>query len=702
MHTSLPGDPSVPAYVLDAGRLAAVRQSGLLDCGAEEEFDRFTRMAANLVQAPIARLSIVDDTGQHFKSTVGPLPPCGRATPLSHAICKHVVGDRAPLCIPDTTDDPRVASNGAVTEHGTGAYCGQPVHSPDGHVLGVLCVADGSAHAWSQRDLEILADLALAIETELSLRAALDAAQHAEAGLAHERALLAEAQALARVGSWEWDPHGGEDRWSAQMYAIFGRTPAHGPPSIGEFVAYVHADDRERVADAYAQLVGDQTAFELECRIVGGDGRQRTVHAHTRQDPACPGRYIGTVQDVTRQRRADRERLELLQASARAESANRAKSEFLARMSHELRTPLNSIIGFSQVLALEGLPPRQNEDVGHILRAGNHLLALVNEVLDLARIESGQMAVSLEPVALADTVRETLALVAPLATERNVRLGIDASRVGHDRHVYADRNRLKQVLLNLLSNAIKYNRPGGRVEISFQLTQAARVRTIIADTGIGIRPQLLAKLFEPFERLGAENTDVTGTGLGLALSKRLIEAIGGMIEVESTAGVGTTFVIELAAAAGPAVANRSTPDDRQPADSGRAAARPRLVLYIEDNLSNLALVERVLHRQAKIEVISAMQGTIGLELARQHRPDLIVLDLHLPDVPGTEVLKRLKADPTTRDTPVIVLTADASEQQRNRAEAEELGATNYLSKPIDVPRFVEIIADNLAAQPTRA
>ena len=573
VRTALPGEAGVPSYVLDSDRLEAVRRSGLLDCGAEEAFDRFTRMAANMTDAPIARLSIVDDTGQHFKSAVGPLPRCGRSTPLTHSICKHVVGDRAPLRIPNTAADPRVAHNGAVTEHGAGAYCGQPVHSPDGHVLGALCVADSSARPWSERDVTILADLARAIETELSLRAALRAARAAQADLTYERTLLEEAQTLARVGSWESDPHSGEARWSAQMYVIFGRDPVHGPPSVGELLAYVHPDDRGRAADAWAQLVGSRSPFELECRIAAGGERQRTVHALAREDPAHPGCYLGTVQDVTGQRRAQRERLDLLRASARAESENRAKSEFLARMSHELRTPLNSIIGFSQLLELEGLAPRQSEDVGHILRAGKHLLGLVNEVLDLAQMESGKLSVSAQPVALADTIRDVLALVAPLAAEDQVRLSIDSDSLAGDLHVQADLNRFKQVLLNLLSNAINYNRPGGAVDVSFDSVQPARVQIMIADTGVGIQPAHLQKLFEPFERLGAEQTEVAGTGLGLALSKGLLEAMGGTVEVQSTVGVGTTFIIDLPAAVRPAGEQQPSPSDREPIQLGGATAR---------------------------------------------------------------------------------------------------------------------------------
>ena len=547
-----------------------------------------------------------------------------------------------------------------------------PVRDSDGRIYGVRGIStDVTEQRTAERERErALADLQEAL------------------------ADLQEAQRLARVGSWSWNPDTEQVSWSAQMYAIFGRDPERGPPSIGEFVAYAHPEDRDRVADAYGQARAGQAAFELECRIVAGPGVQRTVHILAHEDPVRRGGYLGTVQDVTRQRRAERERLELLQASARAESANRAKSEFLARMSHELRTPLNAIIGFSQVLQLERLEPRHSEDIGHILTAGNHLLALVNEVLDLARIESGQMTISREPVALADAVHDALALLAPMARERHVSLGIDTDGLADDGHVYADRNRFKQVLLNVLSNAIKYNRPGGRVDVSFQITEGTRVRTMIADTGIGIAPAHLDKPFEPFERLGAEQTDVDGTGLGLALSMGLIEAIGGAIEVQSTVGVGTTFVIDLAAAERLAGEGQPSPGDQALPELGGPDAKRQLILYIEDNLSNLTLVERILERRVSVELISSMQGTLGLELAHQHHPDLIVLDLHLPDMPGSEVLTRLKTDPITREIPVIVLTADASGRQSERVR--QLGAIDYLTKPLDVPKFIEIIANNLA------
>ncbi len=516
---------------------------------------------------------------------------------------------------------------------------------------------------------------------------------------AREQALadLQEAQRLARLGSWAWDPRTDKVSWSAQMYEIFGRDPMLGPATSEALLKYVDPEDREHVAAGYAQAFGGGPRFEVDYRIIAGDGAQRTVHASGHADPNHPGCYVGTVQDVTEQRRAERERIELLEASARAESANRAKSEFLARMSHELSTPLNSIIGFSQLVELDGLAPRQSEHVGYVLNAAGHLLALINEVLELARIEAGQMAISPEPVALADTIREVLALVAPLARDRDVMLRIDTAGLARDGHVHADRHRLKQVLLNLLSNAIKYNRPGGRVDVSFQITETSRVRTTIADTGIGIAHEQLDKLFEPFERLGAELTQVEGTGLGLALSKGLIEAMSGTIEVASEPGTGTAVTIELAGAQRPTSEHQPGPHDRNLAELGGPEGKLQVILYIEDNLSNLTLVERILARYPAVELLPAMQGTIGVQLARDHRPDLIVLDLHLPDMPGIEVLKRLKADQPTREIPVVVLTADASKGQAERVK--DLGAVEYLTKPLDVPRFLEAIADNLAERP---
>jgi signal transduction histidine kinase/DNA-binding response OmpR family regulator len=384
----------------------------------------------------------------------------------------------------------------------------------------------------------------------------------------------------------------------------------------------------------------------------------------------------------------------LREETVRADEANLAKSEFLSRMSHELRTPLNAIIGYGQVLELQLRDERRLEDVEQILKAGRHLLALINDVLDIAKIEAGELTLSPEPVPVAETVNEALALVAPSAQERNVEVGVELAGLPDGAHVLADRRLLAQVLLNLLSNAIKYNRDDGLVGVSFVAAGEGRTQILVTDTGLGIPSARLEGLFEPFDRLGAEHTGVEGTGLGLALSKRLVEAMGGSIEASSEPGHGSTFVVELASAA--------APDGGALVKAGVGAApitgtelgdSPRRILYIEDNLSNLTLVERILDEQKNVEVIPAMQGTIGLQLAREHHPDLIVLDLHLPDLSGVEILRRLQAAADTREIPVVVLSADANQKQID--EVLEEGASDYVTKPLEVRQFLAVLAAHL-------
>jgi signal transduction histidine kinase/CheY-like chemotaxis protein len=372
-------------------------------------------------------------------------------------------------------------------------------------------------------------------------------------------------------------------------------------------------------------------------------------------------------------------------AQAEADRANRAKSDFLSRMSHELRTPLNAILGFGQLLEVRLEHPRDREGIEQILKGGRHLLSLINEVLDISRIESGRLALSPEPVRLADAIRHVVDMAGPLADARSVKLEVDDT-AGGDRHVRADAQRLRQVLLNLVSNGIKYNREGGRLTLASRETAPDRLRITVTDTGTGISPALQARLFTPFDRLGAENAAIEGTGLGLALSKCLIEAMGGRIGVESVEGEGATFWVELPRAdvPGPAAETRAS-EDAGPATSDRRGT----LLYIEDNPSNLRLVARVLAERSQLRLIPAAEGGLGLRLAREQRPDVILLDLHLPDLPGEDVLRRLGDDPELRQTPVIVLSADATPGQTERLLAA--GARAYLTKPLDITQLLSVV-----------
>lgn len=377
--------------------------------------------------------------------------------------------------------------------------------------------------------------------------------------------------------------------------------------------------------------------------------------------------------------------------SRQAKEVDRTKSEFLSRMSHELRTPLNSILGFAQLLERNYLTPEEHLSVGQILKAGRHLVQLIDEVLDIARIEAGRLAQSPEPVSVRDAAEEVIDLIWPLAAKRKVSVRSDVPQ-SCTWHVLADRQRLIQVLLNLLSNAVKYNHHRGEVNVLCQEAAAGWLRIKIHDTGPGIPPDALPRLFTPFERLGAEQTGIEGTGLGLALSKRLVEAMRGKMGVDSAVGQGSTFWLDLPVAEAPTL--RPEEGVKAVARSAWAEARGegRTILYIEDNPSNLRLMEQILAYRPEIKLLSAMQGQLGLDLAREHHPSLILLDLHLSDIPGDEVLRKLRQDPRTSDIPEIVISADATPGQVQRLLSA--GACAYLTKPINVNQFFEVV-DNI-------
>lgn len=401
---------------------------------------------------------------------------------------------------------------------------------------------------------------------------------------------------------------------------------------------------------------------------------------------------IVVFRDITESKRAH---TELRSAKEQAESANRAKSEFLSRMSHELRTPLNAILGFAQVLEMDALSEDQTASVEQILKGGQHLLTLINEVLDIARIEAGKLALSPEPILIREALDEALDLVVPLAGSGQVRILKDVSPVW-DLYIRSDRQRLKQVILNILSNAIKYNRKGGNVTISCSASTEDRVRIEVSDTGRGIPKQKMELLFSPFERLGAEETGIEGTGVGLALSQRLVEAMGGAIGAASEFGKGSRFWVEFPLSEGPIERYERSHAPGLPAVEPFFPSAVTL-LYIEDNLSNGALMERILVSRPGVKLLQAMQGRLGLELACEHAPDLILLDVHLPDMHGELVLQHLRTDPRTKDIPVAMVSADATPGQIERLLAA--GAAAYFTKPLDVKRLLAFVDQMLNQSP---
>jgi signal transduction histidine kinase/FixJ family two-component response regulator len=385
----------------------------------------------------------------------------------------------------------------------------------------------------------------------------------------------------------------------------------------------------------------------------------------------------------------------LWQAQAAAEAANRSKSEFLSRMSHELRTPLNAVLGFGQLLELDDLNPDQRQAVTQITKGGRHLLDLINEILDITQIETGQLSLSPEAVLVSDLLKDTVELVAPLAEERSVHL-LSADGPACQKFIFVDRQRVKQILLNLVGNGIKYNRQGGTVSISCAEVEKGRMRIQVTDTGPGIPQEQFGLLFTPFERLGAEQTTVQGTGIGLALSRRLAQVMGGTLDVASTVGRGSTFWVEFPLVEGPVQRYERLDDVAAALPSAVQQPSGPAILHIEDNLSNINLIERVLAQRPGVRLIPAMQGRLGLELARQHQPVLILLDLNLADLPGEEVLQSLRDDSLTAAIPVAIVSADAMPRQIQRLLST--GATAYLTKPIDVRELLVLIDNALAAR----
>jgi PAS domain S-box-containing protein len=425
--------------------------------------------------------------------------------------------------------------------------------------------------------------------------------------------------------------------------------------------------------------------------------RKRAEEALQAANEALELRVVERTHELARANEALREAMgEAEQAREAAESANRAKSEFLSRMSHELRTPMNSILGFGQLLARQGLVSEQRRSVDHILKAGQHLLSLINEVLDLARIEAQRETLSPEPVHIGTALREAINLIRPLAAQAGCTIADDPAvdaAVDDALWVRADRQRLAQVLLNLLSNAVKYNRPGGRVWLTCEVVEGSHVRVGIHDTGRGIPLQYLDQLFTPFARLGAETTSVEGTGLGLALSRRLVEAMNGTLTVDSRPEEGSTFWLVLVRAEASTDAAQTGSDIVDHESAGQPAAR---ILCIEDNEANLALIESILALRPNVTLIPSLQGGLGVDLAQQHQPDLVLLDVNLPDMPGEEVLRRLRGDARTRGIPVIAISADAT--PANIRRHVEAGARAWVTKPIDVDSFLRSVDEALAVR----
>ena len=589
----------------------------------------------------------------------------------------------------------------AALEHGS--WCSETAVLRLGHgevpvQQTLVTVTDGKGEQWIG---SIMRDLSQVKRAELE-----GIAQSSR----YETAVSLSGQAL-----FEWSPATGEMIWSGDLHGLLGLDPDDLAGGLAHFRSRIQADDLPAFDHEMARFTSARDSFSIELRLLTGRGEYAGVQAtggYYLDRTGNLGRVTGLLTDRESARRARRE-IEDLQAElalhrreqgqlAREElkRVTQAKNELLSRMSHELRTPLNAILGFTQLLELEKPNERQAESIAHIARAGQHLLSLVNEVLDLSRLESGRLPITLAPVPIAEIVRETIDLIRPMAARQDVSIHLDSACGDGELQAWADRQRLQQVLLNFLSNAVKYNRQGGRVALGWSAIGADRVRISVEDTGCGISSPLLAKLFQPLDRLPELAPESPGAGISLALSRSIVESMHGELGARSVEGVGSTFWVELGRAP-QSVAQKGAPPPVSPPESAAASEAPpvSILLYVEDEDLNLRLVERVLGDFPEFKLISAMQGSVAVDLAREHHPDLVLLDINLPDMSGDVVLARLKEDPNMRDIPVIMVTADVLEHQRDRFL--EAGAAAYLTKPFRISELVAVIRETLANRPAK-
>jgi hypothetical protein len=494
-------------------------------------------------------------------------------------------------------------------------------------------------------------------------------------------------------GIWDWDMQSNAMQFSRLYMNMLGYAKNELPHHADTWANSVHPEDKARVNDQLQKyLQGKLQNYNIELRLRCKDGSYKWILCRGtivgRDNDGKPVRMIGIHSDISERKQGEQA---LVDAREEADRANLAKSDFLSSMSHELRTPMNAILGFSQLLEYDDtMSGEQKDSVQEILKAGNHLLELINEVLDLAKVESGRIDLSLEPVDVCAIIEESISLIATLAAKRNIKIshqGLAGAAVR------ADRTRLRQVLLNLLSNAIKYNREGGSVHLTVKRAGSDRLRILVADTGYGIPADKLAQLFLPFSRLVEQNSEIEGTGIGLTITRRIVELMGGVVDVESEENKGSTFWIEL-----PLEAMHKTSQDESPQRGkntrGETAthevdAALHKILYIEDNPANLRLVSQILGRRQHTHLLTAHTPELGIELALSHKPDLILLDINMPGMDGYQVLEVLRATDSLKNIPVIAVTANAMPRDIERGMAA--GFNDYLAKPIDIVRLNNLL-----------